>query len=291
MAETAEARRLREEREGRARWRQWGPYLSERQWGTVREDYSPSGTAWDYFPHDHARSRAYRWGEDGLAGFSDDEQRLCLGARAVERTRPDPQGAPLRPDQRRGQPRRGRQGVLLLPRRHPDPLLQPDALQVSAGASFPTPTWSRRTAVAGNGAPEFELIDTGVFDEDRYFDVFVEYAKAGPDDILMQDHRAQPRTRPGATPPAAAALVPQHLVLAPRRRATRASRQPARGPGSLVQHPTLGTVRSWMLEGAPESCCSPRTRPTSSRLYGAEQPGPLQGRVPRAIVGGRPRGA
>src|SRR5688500_7451185 len=75
---TAEHERLEEDRTGRRPWRKWGPYLSERQWGTVREDYSASGAAWDYFPHDHARSRAYRWGEDGLAGFSDHHQRLCL---------------------------------------------------------------------------------------------------------------------------------------------------------------------------------------------------------------------
>ena len=81
-------------------WYLWGPYVSERQWGTVREDYSADGDAWDYFPHDHARSRAYRWSEDGMAGFCDVEQRLCLGAGAVERPRPDPQGADVRPDRR-----------------------------------------------------------------------------------------------------------------------------------------------------------------------------------------------
>ncbi len=74
----AEQKRLREAREGIA-WKKWGPYLSERQWGTVREDYSPGGTAWEYLSHDHARSRAYRWGEDGIAGVSDDQQLLCLG--------------------------------------------------------------------------------------------------------------------------------------------------------------------------------------------------------------------
>ena len=75
---TAESERLEQDRKGEANWRRWGPYLSERQWGTVREDYSADGAAWDYLPHDHARSRAYRWGEDGLAGISDHEQRLCL---------------------------------------------------------------------------------------------------------------------------------------------------------------------------------------------------------------------
>ena len=82
------------------RWRRWGPYLSERQWGTVREDYSPDGDAWDYFPHDHARSRAYRWGEDGIAGICDDQQRLCLALALWNGARPDPQGAAVRPDRR-----------------------------------------------------------------------------------------------------------------------------------------------------------------------------------------------
>src|ERR1043165_1629474 len=77
-AMTAEEKRLHEDRSRKANWKRWGPYLSERQWGTVREDYSANGAAWDYFPHDHARSRAYRWGEDGLAGISDDQSRLCL---------------------------------------------------------------------------------------------------------------------------------------------------------------------------------------------------------------------
>src|SRR5438552_6294052 len=75
---TEEGSRVEEMRLGKAPWRQWGPYLSERQWGTVREDYSADGTAWEYFPHDHARSRAYRWGEDGIAGISDNRQRLCF---------------------------------------------------------------------------------------------------------------------------------------------------------------------------------------------------------------------
>src|SRR5215472_1155169 len=78
MSDTAESRRLTQRDAGNEPWDRWGPYLSERQWGTVREDYSPDGSAWTYFPHDHARSRAYRWGEDGLAGISDDQQRLCL---------------------------------------------------------------------------------------------------------------------------------------------------------------------------------------------------------------------
>ncbi len=114
-------------------WRRWGTYLSERQWGTVREDYSADGSAWDYFPHEHARSRAYRWGEDGIAGFCDEKETLCLGDRAVEWQGRDPEGAPLRPDQRAGQSRRRRQGTLLLSRCDADMLVCADAVQVSAG--------------------------------------------------------------------------------------------------------------------------------------------------------------
>ena len=114
-------------------WYHWGPYLSERQWGTVREDYSAHGTAWEYLPHDHARSRAYRWGEDGLAGFSRRRAAALPRARALERARPDPEGAHLRADREPGQPRRGRQGVLVVPRRNAEPLLESLALPLSAG--------------------------------------------------------------------------------------------------------------------------------------------------------------
>ena len=103
----AERRRLAECTARPPAWKKWGPYLSERQWGTVREDYSPHGTAWEYFPHDHARSRAYRWGEDGgIGGFSDDQQTPVPVACAVERTRSDLEGAPLRPHEFRGESRR-----------------------------------------------------------------------------------------------------------------------------------------------------------------------------------------
>ena len=166
-------------------WYHWGPYLSERQWGTVREDYSAGGTAWEYLPHDHARSRAYRWGEDGLAGFSDVEQRLCLGARALERPRPDPQGADLRAHRQPGQPRRGRQGVLVVPRRAAEPRLEPLALPLPAGRRSRTATSSTRTRRRGKLDPEYELLDTGAFDDDRYWIVEVDYAKADPHDLLM----------------------------------------------------------------------------------------------------------
>src|SRR5215468_10555477 len=141
-----EQQRLDEANAHRQPWRKWGPYVSERQWGTVREDYSANGDAWDYLPHDHARSRAYRWGEDGLAGFCDIEQRLCLGG-AVERARPDPEGAGLRADRVAGQSRRGRQGILVVSGRDPQSCLEPLALSLSAGrVSLPGPDQPERLA-------------------------------------------------------------------------------------------------------------------------------------------------
>ena len=166
-------------------WYHWGPYLSERQWGTVREDYSAGGTAWEYLPHDHARSRAYRWGEDGLAGFSDVEQRLCLGARALERARPDPQGAHLRAD------RATRATTARTPRSTGGTSTRCRATPGTAGAtttrsgSSRTATSSPRTRRRGKLDPEYELLDTGAFDDDRYWIVEVDYAKADPHDLLM----------------------------------------------------------------------------------------------------------
>src|SRR5512136_2035636 len=112
----AEVRRLAEDATREKNWKRWGPYLAERQWATVREDYSPDGEAWNYFTHDMALSRADRKGEDGIAGISDDQQRLCA-AGSLERPGPVPEGKAVRPDRPARQPRRGRQGVLLLPRR------------------------------------------------------------------------------------------------------------------------------------------------------------------------------
>ena len=114
-------------------WRRWGPYLSERQWGTVREDYSPDGNAWDYFTHDQARSRAYRWGEDGIAGISDDRQLLCFALALWNGRDPILKERLFGLTERRGQPRRGRQGVLLLPRLDADALVHEVPLQVPAG--------------------------------------------------------------------------------------------------------------------------------------------------------------
>ena len=222
-------------------WYRWGPYVSERQWGTVREDYSADGEAWDYLPHDHARSRAYRWGEDGLAGFCDVEQRLCLGLALWNGDGPDPEGAGVRADRRAGQSRRGRQGVLVVPRRAAQPRLEPVALPLSAGR-VPLSGPDRPERVARTGTqPEYELLDTGVFDDDRYWIIEVHYAKASADDLLMtiQVTNAGPDADDAAR--AADRVVPQHLVLG-RRRAQAGDARPTGDAAVGIDHPFLGAL-------------------------------------------------
>ena len=183
---TKEHERLREQHEGHVGpWRKWGPYLSERAWGTVREDYSPYGTAWDYFPHDHARSRAYRWGEDGMAGICDRYQILCF-ALALWNGRD-----PILKERMFG--------VVASESNHGEDVKEyyfyldstPTHSYMKYLYKYPQEEYPYTRLIEvgrGRGAnePEYELIDTGVFDEDRYFDVFVEYAKAGPEDILVR---------------------------------------------------------------------------------------------------------
>ncbi len=182
---TAEERRLKEARDRKAHWKQWGPYLTERQWGTVREDYSPYGTAWDSFPHDHARSRTYRWGEDGLLGISDNHQRLCL-ALALWNERD-----PILKERLFGLT--GSQGnhgedvkeyYFYLDSTPTHSYMQ--GLYKYPQAEYPYARLVEENTRRGRHEPEFELLDTGVFDENRYFDVIVEYAKAATDDILIR---------------------------------------------------------------------------------------------------------
>jgi len=165
-------------------WYRWGPYVSERQWGTVREDYSADGEAWDYLPHDHARSRAYRWGEDGLAGFCDIEQRLCLGLALWNGADPILKERPF--------------GLTGAQGNHGEDVKEYwwylDAVPSHAWnrwryhypqRQFPYEELIDRNGERSRLEPEYELIDTGVFAEDRYWITEVHYAKAGPDDILM----------------------------------------------------------------------------------------------------------
>jgi hypothetical protein len=182
---SAERARLAEPAAAGSRWKKWGPYLSERQWGTVREDYSPYGNAWEYFPHDHARSRAYRWGEDGIAGFSDDQQRLCLGL-ALWNTR-DPILKERLFGLTNGEGNHGedvKEHYYYLDATPTHSYLK--MLYKYPQREFPYARLVAENSSRGIGQPEYELLDTGAFDDERYFDVFVEYAQAEPDDILMQ---------------------------------------------------------------------------------------------------------
>jgi hypothetical protein len=170
------------EKEG---WKKWGPYLSERQWGTVREDYSGHGTAWDYFPHDHARSRTYRWGEDGIAGISDVDQRLCLSL-ALWNGR-DPILKERLFGLTNGEGNHGEDVKELYYYLDATPTHSYlKMLYKYPQAEFPYGRLVEENRRRGIGQPEFELIDSGVFDDDRYFDVFVEYAQCEPEDILVK---------------------------------------------------------------------------------------------------------
>jgi hypothetical protein len=182
---TAEEVRLHEARDKQVPWRKWGPYLSERQWGTVREDYSDTGNAWDYFTHDHARSRAYRWGEDGLAGISDDQQRLCFALALWNGEDPILKERLF--------------GLTNSEGNHGEDVKEyyfyldstPTHSYMKYLYKYPQAAYPYSDLVETNRRRtreelEYELLDTGVFDDDRYFDVVVEYAKGDPEDLLIQ---------------------------------------------------------------------------------------------------------
>ncbi len=181
---SVEQTRLEEAGAGKKKWKRWGPYLSERQWGTVREDYSPYGTAWEYFPHDDARSRAYRWGEDGIAGLSDWRQRLCLSLALWNGKDPILKERLF--------------GVTNSEGNHGEDVKElyyyldatPTHSYLKMLYKYPQREFPYGKLVEENRRrareqPEYELLDTGLFDDNRYFDVFVEYAKDDPEDILM----------------------------------------------------------------------------------------------------------
>src|SRR5450756_1906882 len=181
----AEKLRLAKEKDGLQPWKLFGPYLSERQWGTVREDYSPGGTAWEYFPHDQARSRAYRWGEDGIAGFSDGLQLLCLSLALWNGKDPiikERFFGLTNAEGNHGEDVKELYYYLDATPTHSYLKM----LYKYPQREFPYAQLVEENRKRGKDQPEFELLDTGIFDDDRYFDVFIEYAKAGPEDLLMR---------------------------------------------------------------------------------------------------------
>ena len=181
----AERQRLAEDGRREQNWKRWGPYLSERQWGTVREDYSAHGTAWDHFPHDHARSRAYRWGEDGLLGICDRECRLCFSLALWNGSDPilkERLFGLTGPEGNHGED--VKEEYFYLDSTPTHSYLK--GLYKYPQAEYPYARLVEENHRRGQGAPEFELKDTGVFDDGRYWDVTVEYAKASADDILIR---------------------------------------------------------------------------------------------------------
>jgi hypothetical protein len=287
----AERARLAAGADPATRWRRWGPYLSQRQWGTVREDYSADGDAWEYLPHDHARSRAYRWGEDGILGISDDQQRLCFalalwnGRDAILKERLFGLS--------------GRQG------NHGEDVKElywfldatPTHSYLRALYKYPQAPFPYDDLVAGNAArtradPEYELLDTGVFDDGRYFDVEIEYGKAQPEDLVIRitvTNRGPDRARLEVLP----TLWFRNTWSWGRHRTRPRLREVATGNGGrLVEatHPRLGTYR---LAAEPSDPSGPdllftENETNAARLFDAVNPGPyVKDGINAAVVDGR----
>ena len=292
----AEVRRLAEDATREKNWKRWGPYLAERQWATVREDYSPHGTVWDYFPHEHARSRAYRWGEDGLLGITDRECRLCFALALWNGKDPilkerlfgltGPQG-------NHGED--VKECYFYLDSTPTHSYLK--ALYKYPQAEFPYARLLEENRRRGRHEPEFELSDTGIFDGNRYFDVLAEYAKAGPDDILIRITIANRGPEP----------APLHVLPTLWYRNTwswgakhEGLRHQARHQGrrrracSRREHVSLG--RSWLAAGPGPDGKAPQFLFTENEtntlaLFGVGEPDALcQRRVPRVSDPGPGRG-
>ena len=279
-----ERTRLAEADEMSAPWRRWGPWLSERQWGTVREDYSADGSAWESFPHDHARSRAYRWGEDGLAGLCDRSASICLGLGVW-----NGKDAILKERLFGLTNQQGNHGEDVK-----EAYWYLDATPTASylamlyrypHAAFPYEDLVETNAARGVDQPEYEIVDTGVFDENRYFDVNVEYAKADAEDILMRI-----RVRNAGPEPARIDVIPQIWFRntwswgedrTPRPRLRRDDAN-----GVRVEHPDVGSYRLHVHEDAEALFCENETN--YPKIFGSEATTPHpKDAINDAIVEGR----
>ena len=266
-ARTAEGRRLEDVRLG-APWRRWGPYVSDRQWGTVREDYSADGDAWSYFPHEHARSRAYRWGEDGIGGFGEEHLYLCLGL-ALWNER-DPILKERLFGLTNGEGNHGEDVKEIYYYLDGTPTHSyMRMLYKYPQREFPYNALVAENRRRGINEPEFELIDTGIFDDSRYFDIEIEYAKGGIDDILLQvtAHNRGPDAAP-------LRLIPQlwaRNTWSWHAGVTKPLLAAAGDAAVDITHPELLPMRL-ACDGAPELLfCDNETN--SHRLYGAARAG------------------
>ncbi len=281
ILDTAEGRRLQAVERGEG-WRRWGPYLSERQWGTVREDYSPGGTAWEYLPHDMARSRAYRWGEDGLAGFADDRLRWCLALALWNGHDPILKERLFGLTNAQGNHGEDVKELYYFLDGTPTHSYM-RMLYKYPQAEYPYARLLAENARRGVADREFELVDTGIFAERRYFDVEVEYAKASTDDILMRI------TVHNRGPDAAPLHVLPHLWAR-----NEWSWQPGTAKPQLrldhgrvtAEHPGLARLRVCEVD-APEAewlFCENETN--FNRLSGTSLPGPFKDGINDFVVGG-----
>ena len=269
---TQEERRLEEARNRKAHWRRWGPYLSEREWGTVREDYSPNGDAWDYFTHDQARSRAYRWGEDGIAGISDNHQRLCFAIALWNGKDPILKERLFGLTGSEGNHGEDVKEYYFYLDSSPTHSYMKYLYKYPQRA-FPYSQLLDENRRRSGRDLEFELLDTGVFNDDRYFDVFVEYAKHSPDDIVIQISVIN-RGSKGAT---------LHLLPTLWFRNTwswNGSKKPSlklmksNGRFSLIEayHPTLGEM--WLYTERPDELLFTENETNSERLFGVRNKSP-----------------
>ena len=256
ITDVTEQKRLNEAREAGIPWKKWGPYLSERQWGTVREDYSENGDAWNYFTHDQARSRAYKWGEDGLGGICDDKQRLCFALALWNERDPILKERLF--------------GLTNSEANHGEDVKEyyfyldstPTHSYMKYLYKYPQREYPYRDLIETNRSRsreefEYELLDTGIFNEDRYFDVFVEYAKEGPEDVLIRI------TVHNRGPEAARLRVLPTLWFRntwswgeDRAKACRCAK-PGRAP--FKPH-TMSLANTGSIAMAPRSCSSPRMK-------------------------------
>ena len=266
MELSAEEQRLREAREGIG-WRTWGPYLSERQWGTVREDYSDGGDAWSYFTHDQARSRAYRWGEDGLAGLSDLQQRLCLGLALWNENDPILKERLFGLTNAEGNHGEDVKEYYFYLDNLPTHAYQ-RWLYKYPQVAFPYDALVQENAARSREEMEYELVDTGVFAENRYFDVEVEYAKAGPDDVLgrITVHNRGPEDAPVHLLPTL--WFRNTWSWAPHDPRPRLSTVDGGHPLILAEHGELGRMHLHAEPGAELLFCENETN--TARVFGTE---------------------
>ncbi|MBV8848359.1 MAG: glucosidase [Methylobacteriaceae bacterium] len=284
---TAEEQRLEEARSAKAPWRRWGPYVSERQWGTVREDYSANGDAWNFITHDQARSHAYRWGEDGIAGICDDHQHLCFALALWN-------GAdPILKERMFGLT--GKEG------NHGEDVKEyyfyldnvPSHAYMKYLYKYPQRAYPYSNLIEENRRrtrldPEYELIDTGIFDDNRYFDVFVEYAKAAPEDVLVRIDAVN--RGPDAAP---LHILPHlwfrnHWSWFPGKEKPRIALERAGEKASVLKaaHRLVGTY--WLYCEAPQEVLFTENESNNMRLYGVPNAAPyVKDAIHEYVVSGK----